>query len=211
LARRRCASCTTASIRGTRRTRPRAATLGLPDTAFVVGATGRLDPVKDLGTLIDAFARIAGELPESRLVLVGDGAERGALAAHARLRGVADRVLLTGQRSDARRLYGAFDAYVSSSTFEGVSLTILEAMAAARPIVATRVGGTPEVVHDRRTGWLVAPRDPAAIAARLLAIARDRADAAAVGRAARTRVLEHFTLDRMIDYYGAIYQALGAD
>ena len=133
--------------------------LGVPQDAFVVGTVGRLDPVKNLPALLRAHAALVAEQPAARLVIVGDGPERGALEAEVQRLGLGATVMLTGYRSDVRAIMPAFDVYANTSTYEGVSLTILEAMAAALPVVATRVGGNPEVVVDHETGRLVASRD----------------------------------------------------
>jgi glycosyltransferase involved in cell wall biosynthesis len=183
------------------------ATLDLPGDAFVIGTVGRLDPVKDLPTLVAAFRRFATDRPGSRLVIVGDGPERGTLQA---LAGGIPAIRLAGHRRDARQLMSAFDVYVSSSTFEGMSLTILEAMAAGLPVIATSVGGTPEIVADGTTGVLVAPGDPAAMAQALARISADPRRAAAMGRAGRDRVAERFTLERMVNEYARAYSEIGA-
>ncbi len=133
---------------------------GLEDDEFVVGTVARLDTVKDLGTCISAIAAVS--LP-TRLLVVGDGPERSSLEALAAELHIRDRVLFLGHRDDAREVLAGCDAYVNSSISEGVSLTILEAMAAGLPVVATRVGGTPEVVTPE-TGVLVPARDPGALA-----------------------------------------------
>ena len=116
----------------------------------MVGAAGRLDPVKDLETLIAAAALLSESQPRLRVVIVGEGDARAALEQQIRARGLSEIVTLAGYRHDVRDLLPAFDVYANTSAHEGVSLTILEAMAAAMPVVATRVGGTPEVVDRRR-------------------------------------------------------------
>jgi len=183
------------------------AMLGAGEDTFVIGTVGRLNPVKDLPTLVAAFARGNAFGRGARLAIVGDGEERETLAAHA---AAVPGVTLLGHRSDARLLMAGFDAYVSSSIFEGISLTILEAMAAGLPVVATRVGGTPEVVVDGETGLLIPPRDPAALGAALTRLAADPTAARAMGRAGRARVCERFTLDRMVNQYATAYAELGA-
>ena len=177
------------------------------DAAFVVASVARLDTVKDLATLIRAVAIARTTAPALRLVLIGDGAERAQLDSVARLENVSDAVHFMGHRDDSRTLLAGADVYANSSTSEGISLTILEAMAAALPVVATRVGGTPEVVLDGQTGRLVDARDPAALAAALVALSRDRAAAGAMGEAGRQRVRQYFAIDRMVDEYAAMYVA----
>lgn len=177
--------------------------LGVPDETFVIGTIARLDPVKDLGTLVQAVARVGRTRPAA-LVVVGDGPERAALEAQAAALDLQRTVTFLGKRDDARRWLGGCDAYVNSSTSEGVSLTILEAMAAALPVVATRVGGTPEIIDDT-CGRLVPARDPDALARELAALAADPALRTSLGTAARARVEARFTIERMVDEYRRVY------
>jgi glycosyltransferase involved in cell wall biosynthesis len=184
--------------------------LGVPDDGFVVGTVARLDPVKDLGSLVTAFGHLRATYPRSHLVIVGEGPERGRLEAMARENGLASAVLLLGQRDDARALLAGFDSYVNCSTSEGVSLSILEAMAAGLPIVATSVGGTPEVIEQSRTGLLVPARNPRTLAEALSTLAADRLSARTLGAAARFAVEERFTIDRMVDHYARVYARLAS-
>ncbi len=136
------------------------AMLGICDDALVVGTIARLDPVKDLGTLIRATAVVARDL-RMVLIVIGSGPERSRLQQLAMESGIASQVRFLGHRDDARDLLAGCDLYVNSSISEGISLTILEAMAAGLPVVATAVGGTPEIV-DTACGRLVPARDPGA-------------------------------------------------
>ncbi len=180
----------------------------MPPDRFVVGTVARLDPVKDLRTLLEAFAALRRAGPGALLAIAGDGPERGRLADAARHGGAADAVRFVGHRGDARRLLPGLVVYANSSTSEGVALTILEAMAAGRAVVATRVGGTPEVVVDGETGLLVPARSPAALAAALGALAADRDRTAARGAAGRRRLERRFTVARMVAAYERIYRGL---
>jgi len=177
--------------------------LAVSENTFVIGTVARLDMVKDLGTLLHATAQVARERPVA-LVIVGDGPERRALEAAATGFNLARSVHFLGRRDDARDWLWACDAYANSSISEGVSLTILEAMAAGLPVVATRVGGTPEVV-DGTCGRLVPSRDPAALGAALLDFARDPSLRVALGRSARQRLESRFTIDRMVREYRDVY------
>lgn len=183
--------------------------LGARPDELLIGAVGRLDPVKDLRTLLLAFAELAVSLPHARLVLIGGGPERRTIEDAVARADFRDQVTMTGHRTDVRELLPGLDIYVNSSIFEGISLTILEAMAAGLPVVATRVGGTPEVVLDGSSGFLVPSREPRAIAAALRSCAADRARARAMGAAGRQRVIEEFSIDRMVRRYAAIYDELG--
>lgn len=181
--------------------------LGIDDRTIVVGTVARLDPVKDLQTLVRALGAPEASRPMTLLV-IGDGSERGQIEAAARDAGVASFVRFLGHRDDARELLAGCDVYANSSISEGISLTILEAMAAGLPVVATRVGGTPEIV-DTSCGRLVPSRDPASLATTLSELAGDAALRCVLGRAARARVEQHFTLDRMIaEYRDAYYSAV---
>jgi glycosyltransferase involved in cell wall biosynthesis len=182
--------------------------LGLEDDAVVIGTVARLNPVKDLGTLIEAFQRVRLACPTAVLVLVGDGEERQRLEHVAQRNGVRHVVRFLGERHDARALLPAFDIYANSSSSEGVSLTILEAMAARCAIVATRVGGTPEVLTDQSTGLLVPSRNPDALAEALRTLAANPLRRQTLGEAARGAVERHFTLDRMVDHYAREYLRL---
>jgi len=180
--------------------------LRVEQDTLVIGTIARLDPVKDLGTLINATA-LLGNTP-TLLIIIGDGSESASLREQAAAAGVADRVRFLGHRDDARAWLAGCDIYVNSSISEGVSLTILEAMAAGVPVIATRVGGTPEVV-DAGSGRLVPPRDAQSLAAVLAELHADAAGRLELGTSARRRVEEHFTLERMVSEYRRVYERLG--
>ena len=177
----------------------------LGEDALVVGTIGRLDPVKDLGTLIRGV-REAARARDLLLVVIGDGADRAALERASIDAGVEARVRFLGHRDDARTWLAGCDVYANSSISEGVSLTILEAMAAGLPIVATRVGGTPEIVDDS-CGRLVPSRDPAAIAAALVELDRSPDLRSKLGAAARHRAETRFTIERMVGEYAEVYRS----
>ena len=179
------------------------ARLGLAADEFVVGSVGRLHAVKDIPSLLDAYDQVAARRPRTRLLVIGDGPESAALADRARaLRG---HVEWLGHRADVAQLMPAFDVFVNSSIFEGVSLTLLEAMAAERPIVATRVGGTPQVVLDDVTGLLVPPRDASALAEAIESVAARPWNARVMGVAGRRRALTEFSFARMMETYSSVY------
>jgi glycosyltransferase involved in cell wall biosynthesis len=180
--------------------------LGIPPDAFVVGTAGRLDPVKNLDVMLQVQQMLRNKVKRAYAVIIGDGPERGDLAARADALAIADSVIFTGYRPDVRALLPAFDVYLNCSTYEGVSLTILEAMAAALPVVATPVGGNPEVVVDQETGYLISSR-PRLLADTLAHLAFDARLRRAMGDAARWRVIRHFSIARMVDEYAAGYLA----
>jgi glycosyltransferase involved in cell wall biosynthesis len=136
----------------------------------------------------------------------GDGPGQNLLATQATALGLGQSVTFAGHRADVRTLLPGLDVYANSSISEGVSLTILEAMAAAVPVVATAVGGTPEVVTDGTTGVLVPPRSVPRLCDALSRLSIDRDRRSALAAAGRRRVLEHFTIDRMVAEYVAQYE-----
>jgi glycosyltransferase involved in cell wall biosynthesis len=166
------------------------AELGIPLDAPVVGSVANFKAAKDHATLLRAAARVRQAVPELRLLLVGQGpleAETRRLAGEL---GLQEAVVFAGFRPDARRLAAAFDVFALSSTYEGLPIALIEAMALGRPAVVTRVGGTPEVVSDGTHGLVVPPRDPAALAAALLRLLGDPGLRASMGAAARSRALD---------------------
>jgi len=179
---------------------------GLPPDATVIGTVGRLNPVKAFDVLIAAFARVVSAHPRARLLIVGDGPERDKLERIAGELGCREQVHFLGYRANPTRLMAAMDVYVNSSMFEGVSLTILEAMTACTPVIATRVGGTPEVIRDGTTGILVAPDDPDAMAAAISSVIAEPARAQALGEAGRRDVEGRFSIETMVDNYAREYE-----
>ena len=189
------------------RARQRAA-LGIADRVLVVGTIARLDRVKDLGTLIRAVA-LAAQARPVELLIIGDGPERAHLTQLAARESGSAPVRFMGHLDDARAWLAGCDVYANSSLTEGISLTILEAMAAALPIVATRAGGTPEVI-DETCGRLVAPRNPEAMADTIRALGVDARLRQTLGAAARRRVCDRFALDRMVAEYRQVYEGTRA-
>lgn len=173
-----------------------------PDT-LVVGTIARLDPVKNLGSLIRAAALVAGDRPIVVLI-IGDGPERAALERLTAELDAGHLIRFEGHKDDARSWLAGWDVFVNCSVSEGVSLTILEAMAAGLPVIATGVGGTPEVVNST-CGRLVPARDDAALASMLLELALARDLRVALGTAGRARMEQHFSLARMVDDYRVVY------
>jgi sugar transferase (PEP-CTERM/EpsH1 system associated) len=173
-----------------------------------LGTIGRLDPVKNQEALLEAFARLRQRHAGLQLVIVGDGPLRGHLQSRARSLGVAGDVTFTGSRTDTPELLRSFDVFVLPSVNEGISNTILEAMACGVPVVASGVGGNPELVVDGACGSLYDPADPQALQQAILPYLGDPALRERQGRAARERVVQNFSLHSMVGRYLALYDEL---
>jgi glycosyltransferase involved in cell wall biosynthesis len=180
------------------------AELGLPSDRRLLGGVGRLTHQKGFDLLLAALARLAE--PDVDLLLAGTGEEESRLRSQACELGLADRVHFAGYRRDVPRLLGALDVYVHPARFEGMPNALLEAMAAACPIVASAVDGNRELIDDGVHGWLVPPDDADALAGAIDASLRDQMTAARRGRAARQRAEEQFSIGTMIDAWEAILQ-----
>ncbi|AIF48400.1 glycosyltransferase [Dyella japonica] len=180
--------------------------LGLPGDTFLIGNVGRLNWTKDQAGLIRAFRQIHARHPATALLLIGDGELRAELERCAVREGVGQAVHFLGDRNDVRDLLQGLDLFVLSSTSEGYSMALLEACAAALPIVATDVGGNGEIIHSGRTGQLVPPGEPDALAEAMLLLLEKPAIASSYGSAARTWVEKHGSLEAMADRYERLYQ-----
>jgi L-malate glycosyltransferase len=181
------------------------AALGIPADSPVIGNVAALTGHKDHDTLLRAARLVLDRAPQARFVVVGDGELRPRLEALHRELALGEGCVLAGFRTDLDRLLPAFTIFCLSSHMEGLGTSLLDAMAFARPVVATRAGGIPEAVEDGATGTVVPPRDPPALAAALLALLGDTARREALGRAGRQRFEERFTADRMVDATLAVY------
>ncbi|WP_437202475.1 glycosyltransferase [Planctomicrobium sp. SH664] len=179
-----------------------------PSHEPVAIGVGRLSPEKDYSTLLRATAIVLREFPQFRLRLVGDGAERPRLERLATDLKIADHVEFLGERQDVHELLRTAGFFVSSSKTEGISLTLLEAMAVGLPIVTTRVGGNPEIVVEGETGRLVPPLNPDGLAAGILEMLSERELWSGMGIAARSRIEQHFDVRRMLTNYEALYLEL---
>lgn len=182
-------------------------TLGIRDGAVVIGTVGRLDPVKDHRGLLEAFGRTARH-PHAQLVVVGDGPCRAELEQVGRRLGLDGRVLMLGERQDVARILRALDVFVLPSLGEGISNALLEAMASGLPVIATRVGGNPELVDHDVTGMLVSPRSAEALAAAFDRYLSDPGLIRKHGEAGRQRALHDFSLERMFGAYDSLYSRL---
>lgn len=180
-----------------------------PAGSLIVGSVGRMDPVKDLPTLARALAALTRRAPalaeRVRWVHVGDGAARDEVRRIAEESGLGDRVLVTGLRDDVPQWLRAFDVFALPSLAEGISNTLLEAMASGVPAIASSVGGNPELVVEGETGALVPAGDADALAGALVAYLGDPGRRAAHGAAARRRAQTRFAIPRMVERYAGLY------
>lgn len=181
---------------------------GVPLASPLIGCVGRLVPIKDLGGFLEAAARVRTEIPEAHFALVGDGPQREELEKRARELGIAEVVHFYGWRQDMEEVYGDLDVVVNCSLNEGTPVALIEALAAGRPIVATRVGGTPDVLGENRHGLLVPARDSRALALAVVEVLRRPEAARARALAGQRDVVSRFAKERLLNDVDALYREL---
>jgi glycosyltransferase involved in cell wall biosynthesis len=187
---------------------PYRTTLGLPPETFVIGYAGRIQKVKRIDLLLLAFSIVFSRFPQARLIIAGEGDLKNEMQEYAFKLGISDAVLWLGLCSEIPRFLAAVDIYIQSSSNEGLSLSILEAMAAGKPIVATDVGGGNESIINEITGILVKPGNPHAIANAVIDLLEHPDKQTRFGQAARSQVIDNFNIQSMVDSYGLIYQRI---
>lgn len=175
---------------------------------FTIGAIGRLSPEKGYDSLLEAVKEVAETNPEIRLVILGEGAERGVLEEQIKRLGLEQRVLMPGYVADARRNMSLFNVFVLSSLTEGLPIVILEAMQAGVPIVATRVGGVPDVLSGGAAGILVSSGDIRALADAIRKVLRDDDFCAWMVKKAYSIVQERYSSLAMANHYQAVYDGV---
>jgi glycosyltransferase involved in cell wall biosynthesis len=180
--------------------------LGATDETFVIGCVGNFRAMKRHDLLIDAFARLLPRHPRLRLVLVGDGELRPAIESHIKAAGLEHFVFLTGSVSHLQPLYNAFDLFVQASNSEGLPNVLLEASAAALPIVATAAGGSAEVTRDGDTGLLVPVDNMDALTAAMHIAIDDSELRRALGSAARAHIEKRYGMERFLREYAELYR-----
>lgn len=185
--------------------------LGLSADTPLVGALGRLTEQKGFAYLLEAFARVRSKIANARLVIAGEGELRSALEKKSAALGLSGSVHFLGWRSDAISIMADIHVLAAPSLWEGFGLVTLEAMAASKPIVASRAGALPEIIVDEETGLLVPPADADALAAALTAVLDDAGRAAAMGRRGRARLEREFTVQRMAQQHAAVYRRVAND
>jgi glycosyltransferase involved in cell wall biosynthesis len=182
--------------------------LGVPDERFMVGWIGRMTAVKRTDDVLAAFKRLRDDGVEACLCMVGDGPDRERLERRAHELGVMRDTLFLGYQEDVAPYYAAFDALVLPSANEGTPVSVIEALAAGTPVVATRVGGVPDVVRDGEEGFLVDTGATDELAERLSRLARDAELRQRLGQSGRDRVLRRYAVERLLDDVDRLYGEL---
>ena len=183
----------------------------IPLGAPIVGVVARLEPEKGHPTLIEAWPAVIAAVPDAHLLIVGEGTQRESLEAQVAAFGLESSVIFTGRRDDVPAVTAALDVAVLPSYREAQGLSILEAMALSRPVVASAVGGIPEMIDHGRTGLLVPPHDPAALAASIVRLLTDHPYADTLARAGHDLVHERFCVEQMVRAVETIYDEAVAE
>ncbi len=181
------------------------AELGISGCYPVLGVVGSLYPVKGHRFLLEAMPEILRRWPNARLLMIGRGELEVALKEQVDQLAIGANVHFLGMRQDVPRLLSVLDAFVLPSVSEGLSLALLEAMASGKPVVATLVGGNPEVIEQGRTGFLVQPEDARDLAANLVKLLSDPGMVQEFGRHGAERARQHFSIGQMVDRYRDLY------
>jgi L-malate glycosyltransferase len=184
------------------------AELGIAPDTPVIGTVGRLSPQKDYPTLLKAAAGIIAAVPRAIFLILGDGDLRVDLEKLAGELGIGERVRFLGYRENVMDAVAAFDIFALASLWEGLPLAVLEAMALARPVVATAVPGTVEALEDGETGFAVPLKVPSALAEKIIELVRDPEKSRKMGVSGRRRVEESFSRERMVDEHESLYRRL---
>ena len=171
-------------------------------------AAARVRPQKNLVDLLNAFSLAHRHNPHIRLEIIGDGQQRQAIEDWITQHELTKVITLHGWQTEVAPIMLTWDAFALSSLWEGLPNVLLEAMAAGKPIIATLVGGTPEVVDNGVTGILVPPRDPEVLASTVLSLSEDSDLRASMGNAGRERVMDNFSLKQMVNRTENLYQEL---
>ena len=174
----------------------------------LVGIVARLVPIKRHEDFIAASALLAARIPEARFLVIGDGERRTELEVLVRQKGLGERVRFLGWRHDLDRIYADLDVVVLTSANEGSPVSLIEAMAAGRPVVATEVGGVPDLVEHGVNGMLGRAGDPSATAEAIAALLADPERRRVMGEAGRKRVRDAYTIDQLVSDMDRLYTEL---
>jgi glycosyltransferase involved in cell wall biosynthesis len=182
--------------------------LGIADDKYIVGAAGRLTPVKGHGELLRAFRLLKESIGNTKCLIVGDGPSMPELNMLARTLGIADDVILVGHRDDVYDLINCMDIFVLPSLHEGIPMVLLEALALGKPVIASSVGGVPEIVSHGETGLLVKPGNAKELAQSMTLLIQDRAYGRVLSKAGQELVRDRFSATQMADQTAAVYLSL---
>jgi glycosyltransferase involved in cell wall biosynthesis len=175
---------------------------------FVIGTVARLDPDKAIDILLDAVLRVSEKTERVKCLLVGDGGLRRRLENYTERIGLAGKVIFTGARTDIAALLSVMDIYVNSSHREGISVSLLESMAAGKPVVATEVGGNPEIINDNSVGILVPANNAEALAGAVNMLLHDKEKRLQMGKNARERIINEFSISSQSKKIESLYENL---
>jgi len=184
---------------------------GIGENGFVMGTAARLDSIKNHPMMIKGLKRIQQDSPETYLFIVGDGPERAGLETLVTELGLSSRVIFTGFREDTSFFYRMMDVFLLTSFSEGTAMTLLEAMAAGLPCIATGVGGNLEIVKEGETGFIIPSGDEKALTEKINLLIRDKKLREELGQACRKRFEENFTVKKMVKEYEKIYEEITAN
>ena len=182
--------------------------LKIPDNQFIFGTIARLDPIKGIIFLIEAAAIVKKEHHNVCLIVVGDGSQKELLKKKSEDLGLSDCVFFTGHQNETKPFIEIMDVFVLPSINEGMGRVILDAMVHAKPVVASEVGGIPDVVDDCKTGLLVAPKDSQALARAMISMIRDPQGAKNMGLKGFKKVTNQYSLNQMVARIAALYMEL---
>jgi glycosyltransferase involved in cell wall biosynthesis len=183
----------------------------IPDGSPIVGVVARLEPEKGHATLLEAWPAVVAAVPVAHLLIVGEGSTRPALEAQVEALGIGASVTFAGSRDDVPAVTAALDIAVLPSYREAQGLSILEAMALSRPVIASAVGGIPEMIEDGRTGLLVQPHDAEALTTSIVRLLKDHPFADTLAKAAQNLVHDRFCVELMVRAIESIYDDSVAD
>jgi glycosyltransferase involved in cell wall biosynthesis len=183
-------------------------TFGLPPSIQVVGVVANLRPMKGHADVIAALPTIVEQIPKVVFMFVGRDNMDGEIQRLAQGSELSEYIIFTGFSPEVRPFYQLFDLFLLPSTWEGCPVSILEAMAMKKPVVATVVGGIPELVVDGQTGLLIPPHNPTALADAIVSLLKNPDEAQKMGQAGQIRVEKHFTLPKMVEEIEAVYEEL---
>ncbi len=180
--------------------------LGISENAYILGTVARLDPIKNQKMMIKALKIVRRSFPETFLIIVGDGPERETLKNFASELQVSSHVVFTGFREDTHLFYRNMDMFLLTSFSEGTAMTLLEAMASCLPCIATNVGGNPEIVRDRETGFVIPGDNEEILAEKIIYLFEEKSMREKMGQAGRRRFEENFTAKKMAEAYQEMYK-----